>query len=185
MNYHDIKKCDMLNGDGIRVSLWVSGCNHNCNQCQNPQTWNINSGIPFDKDAEKELFEALEKNYISGITFTGGDPLHENNLECVLNLVNKIRLLIPNKTIWLYTGYTWEEIMKYESCSEYIKDENVGYWNCDALRQIIVSKCDILVEGRYKENNRDITLKWRGSSNQRIIDVQQSIKENELVLHTQ
>ena len=136
----------MLNGDGIRVSLWVSGCNHNCNQCQNPQTWNINSGIPFDKDAEKELFEALEKNYISGITFTGGDPLHENNLECVLNLVNKIRLLIPNKTIWLYTGYTWEEIMKYESCSEYIKDENVGYWNCDALRQIIVSKCDILVD---------------------------------------
>ena len=95
MNYHDIKKCDMLNGDGIRVSLWVSGCNHNCNQCQNPQTWNINSGIPFDKDAEKELFEALEKNYISGITFTGGDPLHENNLECVLNLVNKIRLLLP------------------------------------------------------------------------------------------
>ena len=113
MNYHDIKKCDMLNGDGIRVSLWVSGCNHNCNQCQNPQTWNINSGIPFDKESEKELFEALEKNYISGITFTGGDPLHENNLECVLNLVNKIRLLLPDKTIWLYTGYTLNECLSH------------------------------------------------------------------------
>lgn len=150
MNYHDIKKCDMLNGDGIRVSLWVSGCNHNCNQCQNPQTWNINSGIPFDKDAGKELFEALEKNYISGITFTGGDPLHENNLECVLNLVNKIRLLMPNKTIWLYTGYTLTECLSHPT------------------RQEIISKCDIIVDGRYVDELKDITLKWRGSSNQKI-----------------
>lgn len=150
MNYHDIKKCDMLNGDGIRVSLWVSGCNHNCNQCQNPQTWNINSGIPFDKDAEKELFEALEKNYISGITFTGGDPLHENNLECVLNLVNKIRLLLPDKTIWLYTGYTLTECLSHP------------------IRQKIISKCDIIVDGRYVDELKDITLKWRGSSNQKI-----------------
>ena len=148
MNYHDIKKCDMLNGDGIRVSLWVSGCNHNCNQCQNPQTWNINSGIPFDKEAEKELFEALEKNYISGITFTGGDPLHENNLECVLNLVNKIRLLLPDKTIWLYTGYTLTECLSHPT------------------RQKVISKCDIIVDGRYVDELKDITLKWRGSSNQ-------------------
>lgn len=150
MNYHDIKKCDMLNGDGIRVSLWVSGCNHNCNQCQNPQTWNINSGIPFDEEAEKELLEALEKNYISGITFTGGDPLHENNLECVLNLVNKIRLLMPNKTIWLYTGYTLTECLSHPT------------------RQEIISKCDIIVDGRYVDELKDITLKWRGSSNQKI-----------------
>lgn len=150
MNYHDIKKCDMLNGDGIRVSLWVSGCNHNCNQCQNPQTWNINSGIPFDKDAEKELFEALEKNYISGITFTGGDPLYENNLQDVLNLVNKIRLLMPNKTIWLYTGYTLTECLSHPT------------------RQEIISKCDIIVDGRYVDELKDITLKWRGSSNQKI-----------------
>lgn len=150
MNYHDIKKCDMLNGDGIRVSLWVSGCNHNCNQCQNPQTWNVNNGIPFDKDAEKELFEALEKNYISGITFTGGDPLHENNLECVLNLVNKIRLLLPEKTIWLYTGYTLTECLLHP------------------IRQKVVSNCDIIVDGRYVDELKDITLKWRGSSNQKI-----------------
>lgn len=175
MNYHDIKKCDMLNGDGIRVSLWVSGCNHNCNQCQNPQTWNINSGIPFDKDAEKELFEALEKNYISGITFTGGDPLHENNLECVLNLVNKIRLLFPNKTIWLYTGYIWEYIFP-----EAITDDfNVNRF----LRQEIVKKCDIIVDGRYIDTQRDITLRWRGSSNQRVIDIQKTLNENKVILY--
>lgn len=165
MNYHDIKHCDLLNGDGIRVSLWVSGCNHNCNQCQNPQTWNINSGIPFDKDAEKELFEALEKNYISGITFTGGDPLHENNLECVLNLVNKIRLLLPDKTIWVYTGYTWEQCLKHP------------------VRKEIVYKCDIIVDGRYINELRNITLSWRGSSNQRVIDVKQSLRENKVILY--
>lgn len=165
MNYHDIKKCDMLNGDGIRVSLWVSGCNHNCNQCQNPQTWNVNSGIPFDKEAEKELFEALEKKYISGITFTGGDPLHENNLECVLNLVNKIRLLLPDKTIWVYTGYTWEQCLKHP------------------VRKEIVYKCDIIVDGRYINELRNITLSWRGSSNQRVIDVKQSLRENKVILY--
>ena len=140
----------MLNGDGIRVSLWVSGCEHNCNQCQNPQTWNIDSGISFDEEAEKELLEALEKDYISGITFTGGDPLHENNLEDVLNIVNKIRILLPEKTIWLYTGYELPEILKHP------------------LRKKVTSQCDIVVDGKYVEEKRDLTLKWAGSSNQRI-----------------
>lgn len=185
MNYHDIKKCDMLNGDGIRVSLWVSGCEHNCNQCQNPQTWAVDSGISFDVESKKELLKALEKKWISGITFSGGDPLNNNNLQEVLNLIEEIKRISSNKTIWLYTGYTWEEIMKYEFGSEYIKDDNVGYWNCDALRQIIVSKCDVLVDGRYEEDKRDITLRWRGSSNQRVIDVQQSIKDNKVVLYCQ
>lgn len=150
MNYHDIKKCDMLNGDGIRVSLWVSGCEHNCNQCQNPQTWDINSGILFDEVAESELLETLEKDYISGITLTGGDPLHENNLQTVLNLVNKIRLLLPEKTIWLYTGYELPAILKHP------------------IRKKIASQCDIIVDGKYVDALRDITLKWRGSSNQHI-----------------
>lgn len=162
MNYHDIKKCDMLNGDGIRVSLWVSGCEHNCNQCQNPQTWDVNNGVPFDEDAEKELFEVLNKEYISGITFTGGDPLHENNLEDVLNLVNKIRLLSPQKTIWLYTGYTWETIMN------------------DVKRREIVLNCNVIVDGQYIDEQRDVTLRWRGSSNQRVIDVQRTINKGEI-----
>lgn len=150
MNYHDIKKCDMLNGSGIRVSLWVSGCKHNCNRCQNPQTWNIDGGILFDKKNEKELFEALKKSYISGITFTGGDPLHENNLQDVLNIINKIRIQLPDKTVWLYTGYELSECFKHPK------------------RKEIISKCDIVVDGRYVEELRDITLKWRGSSNQKI-----------------
>lgn len=155
----------MLNGSGIRVSLWVSGCEHCCNQCQNPQTWDIDSGIPFDKEAEEELLEELSKDYISGITFTGGDPLHENNLEDVLNLVNKIRILLPEKTIWIYSGYKWDEIETHP------------------IRHGIVSMCDVLVDGRYTDDLRDITLKWRGSSNQRVIDVQKSLKENKVILY--
>lgn len=167
MNYHDIKKCDMLNGDGIRVSLWVSGCEHHCNQCQNPQTWDINSGIPFDKSAEDELFEALSNEYVSGITLSGGDPLHENNLEDVLNIINKIRISFGyDKTIWLYSGYTWEEVWEQEH----------------KLRKEIVSKCDVFVDGKYEQELRCVTLKWCGSSNQRVINVKESIANNELVL---
>lgn len=167
MNYHDIKKCDLLNGDGIRVSLWVSGCEHNCSQCQNPQTWNVEGGIQFDEDAEKELFEALEKPYVSGVTFSGGDPLHKNNIQDVLNLVNKIRILFPDKAIWLYTGFTWEQCLE------------------DEEKYRIVEQCDVMVDGRYIDELRDVSLKWRGSSNQRVIDIKQSIRDGQIRLYTQ
>ena len=111
MNYHSITYPDQNNGDGLRVVLWLSGCSHNCYKCQNPQTHDPNSGILFDEKAEEELFSELGKDYISGLTFSGGDPLNENNLDGVLNLVNEIRLLMPEKTIWLYTGYSFEEIV--------------------------------------------------------------------------
>lgn len=165
MNYHTITYPDQNNGDGLRVVLWLSGCSHNCKGCQNPQTWSVDSGIPFDEQAEQEIFEALGKDYILGITFSGGDPLHENNLQDVLNLVNKIRLLLPEKTIWLYTGYTFEE------CVE------------NATRRQIISKCDVLVDGKYIDSQRDITLRWRGSSNQRVIDIKQSLQNKEIVLY--
>ena len=184
MNYHDIKKCDMLNGDGIRVSLWVSGCEHNCSQCQNPQTWDIGSGIPFDKEAEEELLDAINKDYISGITFTGGDPLHEDNLEDVLNLINKIRLLLPDKTIWLYSGYTWDEIWECNTSGTSLNGEPWKGWTIDkCYRQDILKQCDVFVDGRYIDNLKDITLKWRGSSNQRVIDIQKSLKENKVALY--
>lgn len=150
MNYHDIKKCDMLNGDGIRVSLWVSGCEHHCHQCQNPQTWSADSGVLFDKKAKDELFEALKNDYISGITFTGGDPLYKDNLKTVQNLIDEIRRLFPDKDIWLYTGYCLSE------CQQ------------DAERNAIVSKCDVVIDGEYIDELRDVTAHWRGSSNQRI-----------------
>lgn len=169
----------MLNGDGLRVVLWLSGCSHNCYKCQNPQTHNPNSGILFDENAEEELFRELSKDYISGLTLTGGDPLHENNLDGVLNLVNKIRLSFPEKTIWIYSGYTWEQIM-YPVITD---DLNPKRDEIIQKRKEIVSQCDILVDGRFVNELKDISLKWRGSSNQRVIDIQKSLQQNKLILY--
>ena len=160
MNYHDITKQDMLNGDGIRVVLWVSGCNHCCKNCQNPITWDENGGLPFDKEAEDELFEALDKPYIDGITFSGGDPLYPNNRSEVFRLIKKCRDLYPDKTIWLYTGYKWEEIKDLEG----------------------ISDIDVIAEGEFIEELKDNNLHWVGSSNQRVINVKESLNK-ELVLH--
>jgi anaerobic ribonucleoside-triphosphate reductase activating protein len=181
MNYHNITTDDMNNGEGLRVVLWLSGCNHHCKGCQNTQTWDENSGIKFDISAKNEIFEELSKDYISGITFSGGDPLHENNLEKVLMLVNQIRLLFPTKTIWLYTGYTWENIMysRMPHPPKYTAKEFLQ-WN---QRNEIVSSIDVLVDGRYEEDKRDVLLHWRGSSNQRVIDVKESLKQDKIVLY--
>lgn len=168
MKYHNLTYPDMNNGDGLRVVLWLSGCSHRCYNCQNSQTWEPDGGIIFDADAKRELFNELEKDYISGLTLTGGDPLHENNLEDVLSLTEEICVSFPEKSIWLYTGYTWEELFNTS-----YKDEN------DIYRQQIIRNVDVLVDGRYIDGQRDITLKWRGSKNQRVIDVEKSIeKEN-------
>ena len=180
MNYHNITYPDMNNGSGLRVVLWLSACSHHCKGCQNPQTWDINSGIPFDENAKEELFRELSKYYISGITFTGGDPLHENNLCEVIQLIEEIRSKFSNKTIWLYTGYEWEDIW-YDS-KIVIDDYTNKVYEDYKKRQQIISKCDVLVDGEYKEELRDISLHWRGSSNQRVIDVQESLKKGEIVL---
>jgi anaerobic ribonucleoside-triphosphate reductase activating protein len=175
MNYHNITYPDMNNGDGLRVALWLSGCSHHCYNCQNPQTWDANSGILFDKEAKEELFRELDKDYISGLTLTGGDPLNEENLDGVLNLVNKIRILYGNtKTIWLYTGYSWEDL------------EDNGYIIIDEAykkRQEILKQCDVLVDGRYIDSQRDPSLKWRGSTNQRVIDIQKSLENKKICLY--
>lgn len=151
----------MLNGDGLRVVLWVSGCTHCCDGCQNPETWEVSSGIEFDKSAYNELFEALEPDYISGITFSGGDPLHPFNREQVLKLAKEIKEKMPSKTVWLYTGFLFEEV----------KDA------------IDLTNIDVLVDGEFKQELNDNNLKWIGSSNQRIIDVQATLKEGTIVLH--
>ena len=181
MNFHNITTADMMNGDGLRVVLWLSGCNHHCKNCQNPQTWDVNSGIEFDISAKKELFEELKKDYISGITFSGGDPLHENNIDEVLKLVNEIRLLLPEKTIWLYTGYEWEFIKEsFEESKKFLQ----ASWKDNLIKRYkIVSQCDVLVDGRYIDSQRNISAKWRGSTNQRVIDIQESLKQNKVVLH--
>ena len=147
MKYHNITKDDMLNGDGLRAVLWVSGCEHRCKGCHNPVTWDINGGLEFDAEAEDELFEILSRDYIAGLTLSGGDPLHPKNRSEIARLMKKTKELFPHKTIWLYTGYLWEEIKDLD----------------------FIFLADIVVDGKYMEELRDTRLHWRGSSNQRII----------------
>lgn len=161
MRYHNITKIDMLNGPGLRVVLWVAGCSHGCEGCHNPITWDINGGIVFDQSAKEELFSELKKDYISGITFSGGDPLHSNNRNEIAQLVNEIKALFPDKSIWLYTGFVWEEIKQL-----------------DFLENI-----DVLIDGEFVNALKDVKLRWRGSSNQKIIDVKKSLNEGQIILY--
>lgn len=161
MRYHDITKNDMKNGDGLRVVLWLSGCRHHCPGCQNPITWNPDDGLLFDEAAKREIEEQLEKSYISGITFTGGDPLFPDNLQEVASYIRTLKERFPEKTIWLYTGEIWEDIRELE-----------------VLRYI-----DVLVDGRFEQEKKDNLLHWRGSSNQRVIDVKESLRCGRMVLY--
>lgn len=169
----------MNNGDGLRVVLWLSGCSHHCYNCQNPQTWNPNNGIPFDEDAKQEIFEELSKDYISGITLSGGDPLYQENVSQVLSLIKEIKEKFPDKTIWLYTGYTYEQIM----WPVITRDFNPERDKLISEKRKILQLCDVLVDGEYIDEQRDITLKWKGSANQRVIDVQKSIKDKKVQLY--
>lgn len=181
INYHNITHDDMNNGDGLRVVLWLSGCSHHCYDCQNPQTWNPNSGIPFDESAKQEIFNELSKDYISGITFSGGDPLHEQNLDKVLKLVKEIRISFPEKTIWIYTGYDFDLLKsKYNEYKYTPFAANADEW---LTRWEIISNIDVLVDGEYIDEQKDLTLKFRGSKNQHVIDVKQSLAQNKIVLY--
>ena len=162
MRYHNITKEDMLNGDGLRVVLWFAGCAHHCKNCQNPITWDPEGGLPFDESARQEIFEELEKDYISGITFSGGDPLYVGTREGLFELIQEIRGRYPRKTIWLYTGYLWEEICHLE----------------------LIPYLDVVVDGRFVEELKDNNLPWKGSSNQRVIDVQTTLRLGKTVLYS-
>ncbi|MCC8161996.1 MAG: anaerobic ribonucleoside-triphosphate reductase activating protein [Lachnospiraceae bacterium] len=161
MRYHNITKDDMLNGDGLRVVLWLAGCIHHCKNCQNPVTWDPEGGLPFDEAAKEELLAELEKEYVSGVTFSGGDPLYEPNREELTALIHEIREKYPQKTIWLYTGYLWEEVMDIP----------------------LIADLDILVDGRFVEELKDNNLPWKGSSNQRVIDVRATKRLGQTVLY--
>lgn len=160
MRYHNITHDDMLNGDGLRVVLWVAGCTHQCEQCQNPITWDVEGGILFDEAAHDELMSELRKDYISGITFSGGDPLHPANRDTVAELITEIKSRYPEKTIWLYTGYVW-----------------------DAIKFLpFIIDIDVLVDGPFQINKKDVKLHWRGSTNQRVIDVKETLRSGQMVL---
>ena len=154
----------MLNGDGLRVVLWVAGCTHCCKGCHNPVTWDPDGGLLFDEEAKQEIFTQLDRSYISGVTFSGGDPLHAANRLEVRNLMAEIKQKYPNKTIWMYTGDLWENVHHY------------------AIMQYV----DVLVDGEFEIDKKDNKLLWKGSSNQRVIDVQKSLKQTDTsvpVLH--
>lgn len=163
MRYHNITKDDMLNGDGLRVVLWVAGCNHGCKGCQNPITWDPCGGLPFTEREKKEIFQELDKSYISGITFSGGDPLYPANVQDVTALAREIRRQYPSKTIWLYTGSLWKDVKDLE----------------------IVQYLDVLVDGKFVESLKDVNLAWRGSGNQKVIDVPSTLKEGKIVLQAE
>lgn len=161
MNYMKITKCDIANGPGCRVTLWVSGCAHHCLHCHNQETWSLNSGTCFTIETMDELLSCASQSYISGLTFSGGDPLHPENYSTVMMIAKIFKEKFPDKTIWLWTGYLWEEI----KCLYGI--ENI----------------DVLIDGEYVESLKDLSLKWRGSSNQRVIDVKKSIESNDVILY--
>jgi len=158
MKYHDITKDDMKNGDGLRVVLWVSGCPHHCKGCHNPITWDPDDGIIFDEKAKQEIYDELDKDYISGLTISGGDPLSAYNFEEVCDFVEDVKERYPNKTIWIYTGFTFEQLMNRDP----------------QLDEGLFTSIDVLVDGEFVESLKDPKLLWKGSSNQRVIDTKKT-----------
>lgn len=164
MKYHDIKTNNMENGDGLRAVIWLSGCDHHCVGCQNTDTWSHDLGELFDSEALHKISDELDKDYISGITITGGDPLSIMNRDYVFNLIHWIHTMYPSKTIWLYTGYTYEELLQFVHFS-------------------ILDGIDVIVDGEFTESLKDTSLMWRGSPNQRVIDIKKSIISGEVYSH--
>lgn len=177
MRYASIRELDISNGEGVGVALFVQGCpfNPHCYNCFNPETWDFKGGKEWTQDTEDKLIELANKPYIKRLSILGGEPLANENLDGVLHLVNRFRLSFPNKSIWVYSGYRWLEIFNN---GVYLTKDCAGW-----KRKEIVKQCDIMVDGRYIESQKDITLKWRGSSNQRVIDVQSSLKNSKVVLY--
>ena len=170
MNYGEIKKCDIANGEGVRVSLFVSGCTHHCRGCFNPETWDFNYGRLFDDKAEEEIFSALSANYISGLSLLGGEPFEPENQRALLPFLRKVKAVFPTKNIWCYTGYLFEELLGGSKA------------HCECTKEMLLL-IDILVDGEFHLEKKDISLAYRGSSNQRIIDVRKSFEGGRIELY--
>ena len=179
MRYAQSRSMDISNGEGVGVSLFVQGCHFHCKNCFNSETWDFNGGKEWNEKVQESFIKLANRPYVKRISILGGEPLAEENLNGVLNLVDKIRLLFPEKNIWIYSGYTWEQIM----CPVVTGDFNPKRDEIIQKRKKIVSQCDILVDGRFVDELKDIILKWRGSSNQRVIDIQKSLKQNKVILY--
>lgn len=164
MRYASIRGLDVSNGEGVGISLFVQGCDFHCSGCFNSETWDFNGGNEWTSESKEKVLKLLNRPFIQRITILGGEPLAEQNIADVLNLVEEIRVSFPDKSIWLYTGYTYEECL------------------IQTMRSRIIENVDVVVDGRYIEALKDLTLPWRGSSNQRVINVKESLKKGEIIL---
>ena len=180
IRYAQIRSLDLSNGEGIGVALFVQGCHFHCPNCFNPETWDFNSGKEWTEEVKNKFMELANHPYIKRISILGGEPLAEENLDDVLDLVNRIRLSSPPKTIWLYTGYEWQHIFDTQWHYHPKTQEKLSIWRW--RRQQIVFQCNVLIDGRYIDSERDITLPYMGSKNQRLIDIHQSLQKGEIVL---
>ena len=179
MRYAQIRSTDISNGEGIGVSLFVQGCPFHCKGCFNPETWDFDGGEQWTTDKLNKFILLAGQPFVKRISILGGEPLCRENLPEVLSLVKEIRSAFPQKNIWLYTGFTWEGIMHPVITNDFNPERDLTM----GLRKQVVHNIDILVDGRYEENERDLSLAFRGSRNQRIIDVQKSIKKEKVVLY--
>lgn len=164
MRYAKIRKMDISNGEGVRVSLFVQGCSFHCKNCFNQETWDFNGGKEFTTAEIQKIIELANKDYIAGLSVLGGEPLHNNNVDEVFHIVATFKEKFPNKDIWLWTGFKFEDAIK------------------DSKRKFILRNVDVLIDGQFEEDKKDLTLKWRGSSNQRVIDCKKSLLENKIIL---
>ena len=173
MNYAEIKWTDIANGEGVRISLFVSGCTHHCKNCFNQIAWDFNYGRPFDEEIQREIFDKLGASYIAGLSLLGGEPLEPQNQAALFPFVKEVRKIHPKTTIWCYTGYT----LNPETGDLFEKNKNT------AATKELISLFDVLVDGPFVEELKKITLLFRGSSNQRVLDVKKSISEKKPVLY--
>ena len=171
MNYGEILYTDVANGIGCRTSLFVSGCTHHCKECFNEMTWDFNYGMPFTKEIEDEIIESLRPDYINGLTILGGEPMEISNQKVIRPFIERIKKELPKKTIWIYSGYTWEELSDPDNKRCHGEDTNA-----------ILSMTDILVDGEFVLEKKDLMLRFRGSSNQRVINVPDTLARGEVVL---
>lgn len=169
MNYADIKVADVANGTGVRVSLFVSGCNHHCKGCFNPEAWNFNYGKEFTEEEIEKILQELDHPYVSGLSILGGEPLEYVNQKGLLPLLKKVKKRFPEKNIWCYTGYTFDKDVIGNMFENWEQTEE------------LVSYIDVMVDGKFEEDKKDLNLKFRGSSNQRVIDVQKSLKVHKVI----
>lgn len=172
MNYAKIKKCDVANGPGVRVSLFVSGCNHKCKNCFNQEAWNFEYGNQFTEKEEKQILEDLKPEYVAGLSLLGGEPFEKTNQEGLVPLIKKVKQTYPDKKIWCYTGFTFDK---------QILGKMIGEENRETTKEML-NNIDYIVDGKFVEELKNPSLKFRGSSNQRIIDVKKSMEQNQVVL---